>query len=102
MRSKTNSAPPASWPRPCAHGLRHYVTMLIAAVLQGRQAKQLQREREREKADFNGQAHVGRVRNATFAYSLILCPNIFTCNLFAEYISSHLRLRGNIFFILST
>jgi len=38
VRSETNSAPPSLWPRPCALDLRHYVALLIAAVLQGRQA----------------------------------------------------------------
>ncbi|KAF3842910.1 hypothetical protein F7725_001759 [Dissostichus mawsoni] len=46
------------WPRPCALSLRHYVALLIAAVLQGRQAgrqaKQLQRPGD---ADNNGEAH---------------------------------------------
>lgn len=85
-KSKTNCAPPILWPRPCALGLRHYVAMLIAAVLQGRQAGRAAAETS-EDAGYNGQAHVGKVRNATFAYLVIWCPNIFTFKQFAYHIS---------------
>lgn len=83
VRSETNSAPPSLWPRPCALGLRHYVALLIAAVLQGRQAKQLQRPGD---ADNNGEAHVRKVRNGTFAYFVILRFKLFNCYLFGEHI----------------
>lgn len=67
----------------CAITSLHWSLLCCKA---GRQAKQLQFSPG--STDNNGQAHVGKVRNATFAYFVILCPNIFTCNLLVDHVSS--------------